>query len=231
MAKSLTIFQLAERCQAESVRYKQSGRSDESYCLELFRKALTEQDGAAWDAIYAQYQLLVATWIQSYSRFTATGEEADFFVNEAFFRMWKRASESETFEKLDSLGKYLIYLKLCARSAIEDFLRRKTKDALAAAVPWEDFDRPAPAADAQLELASMLRELGRVLDEVIQDDRERLVAEESWVYGLSPRQIQARRPEIFGSVAEVNPVKRNIIRRLKRHPGLGNVGEWWAKSG
>jgi hypothetical protein len=110
-------------------------------------------------------------------------------------------------------------------------MRRKRKDALVAAVPWENFDRPEPAADARLELDLMLRELGQMLEETIQDDRERLVAEESWVRGLAPREIQARHPEMFSSAAEVNQIKRNVIRRLKRHPKLGDLGASWAKNG
>ena len=78
MAKSLTIPQLAERCQAEAERYQQSGQSDERYCFELFRRALTKQDAAAWEAIYRQYQRLVKTWVQRYSRFRETEEGADF---------------------------------------------------------------------------------------------------------------------------------------------------------
>ena len=36
-------------------------------------------------------------------------------------------------------------------------------------------------------------------------NEQRLVAEESWGYDLAPRQIQARYPETFATVAEISP--------------------------
>ena len=216
MVKALTIAQLAERCRAEVDRYKQTRQANNSYCFELFHWALTGQDEAAWEAIYSQYQALVTTWVFNYSRFPQTDEEAAFFVNEAFSRMWRYGSRPEIANKLDVLGKCLSYLKLCVGSAIEDYLRRKKKDALATAVALQDYDQHASSLQGQVERDLTSHELSRVLAETIQDDRERLVAEETWVYDLAPRQIQARHPETFATSEEVSQIRRNLIKRLQR---------------
>ena len=104
MVESLTISQLAERCQAERERYRRTRQADEVYCLELFRRALTEQDEAAWEVIYRQYQPLVTHWVLRYSRFADTGEEAVFFVNAVFTRMWQYRRQSQSNQQFDKLG-------------------------------------------------------------------------------------------------------------------------------
>jgi hypothetical protein len=212
----LTVPQLAKRCQAETERYKQTRQSDQTPCYELFRLALSEGDEAAWAAIYEQYHGLVSHWVFSYSRFSDTQEEVSFFVNEAFTRMWRYGSRPNIAPQLNGLDKCLSYLKLCVGSAIEDDLRRRKKDALAAAVPFQDHEVPLLSDGFPTNHEPLLSELSQVLAEIIQDERERLVAEESWTYDLAPRQIRARHPEGFTTVEEINQIKRNLIKRLRR---------------
>lgn len=216
MPKSLTISELTERCQIESSRYQQTGQSDEIYCLELFRRALTERDEAAWQAVYAQYQPLVLFWVRGYSRFPQTGEEVDFFVNGAFARLWQFGSKAETAVKLDRLDKNLRYLKLCVGSAVEDYLRRAEKDALIRAASLADDDRSRLGIEAQVANNLSLTELKETLWMAVQDEPERLVAEESWIYGFAPRQIQERHSETFATAGEVSEIKHNILKRLRR---------------
>ncbi|MFC1975910.1 hypothetical protein ACFLXQ_05890 [Chloroflexota bacterium] len=185
--------------------------------LELFHQAWTEQNTAAWAMIYHQYQPLVTRWVYRYGQFRQTDEEAPFFVNEAFARMIQssaRPGRSNTF--FNGLGQYLQYLKLCVGSAIEDYLWRKQKDALATAVSLGNGGHLGLTVEAQADQALMVAELKRQVAEVIQDERERLVAEGSWVYGLAPRHIQSKHPEIFTTVSEASQVKRNLVKRLKR---------------
>jgi hypothetical protein len=236
MIKSLTISQLAERCQAESRRYQQSEQSDQRYCFELFRRALVEQNEPAWQAIHTQYQPLVAAWVRYYSRFPDTGEEADFFVNDAFARLWRSGSKPETAAKLDGLGKCLKFLKACVGSAIEDYLRKTKKDALKEAIslekyrgvnpgdenveeripPIESMALSNPGVEAQVVHILSLKQLKQALWETIQDEQERLVAEESWVYAFAPRQIQERYPDTFATAKEVSQIKKNLRKRLRR---------------
>jgi hypothetical protein len=216
MLTSLTVSELARHCQAEARRYQQTRESDEIYCFELFRRAVTQQDGIAWQAIYSQYTVLVATWVHRYSRFPQTGEEADFFINEAFTRLWRSGSNMEAETRPDSLGKYLSLLRLCVWSAIEDHLRKIKRDSLREALPLEDFDRPVSGVEAQVERTLSAEALRELLREVVQDEWEQRVAEESWLYDFAPRQIQARHPQLFATVEEVNQIKHNLIKRLRR---------------
>ncbi|MCK6623700.1 MAG: hypothetical protein DPW09_02070 [Anaerolineae bacterium] len=216
MLKFLTVPQLAERCQAEAELYRQTKQSDETYCFELFHRALTERNEAAWQAVYAQYQTLVAAWVYGYSRFPDTNEEAAFFINGAFARMWQFGSKPETADNLKSLDGCLGYLKTCLWSAIEDYLRKSKSDALRWAVPLEEDERLILTVETEADLSLSLSELRQALGETIQTEVERLVAEESWVYGLPPRDIQAHHHDLFASIEAVSQVKKNLLKRLRR---------------
>jgi RNA polymerase sigma factor (sigma-70 family) len=218
MIESLSIPELAEHCQAEADRYRQTGQSDETYCFELFRLALVERDEAAWHAIYTQYEGLVAHWVHAYASGFFDKEPED-FVNETFARMWQYGVRSETAEKLDGLGKCLAYLKKCAWSSVEDRRRWQDKDALSKGErldDWREQGAPALSPGDQIERNELLAELRQALAETLQTSQERLIAEESWGYGQTPRQIQARYPETFASVEAVSQAKRNILKRLRR---------------
>ena len=217
MVKSLTISQLAKHCQAEAKRYQQTRQSNEAYCLELFRRALVERNETAWQALYAQYRSLIGFWVRSNNRFSQTGEEADFFIDEAFARLWQsHLKKGETAMKLDSLGQCLSFLKICVWSAIEDYSRKAEKDAITGSISLEDYDRPIPGVETQVEHALQFDALRETLWATVQDERERLVAKESWVYGFTPRQIQERHSKTFVTTEEVSQTKKNVLKRLRR---------------
>jgi RNA polymerase sigma factor (sigma-70 family) len=219
MAKSLTISELVEQCRAEAARYQQTRQSDQTDCFELFRRALAEGDEVAWAAIYAQYENLVAKWVQAYLARLSLDASAEDFVNEAFARLWRYGTISETAEQLDELGKCLSYLKKCAWSAIEDHRRWQEKDALSRGEELGNYWNLAGnevVPEDQVAKDEMLAQLREVLAKIIQTEQECLVAEESWIYNQPPRQIQACYPEHFASVKEVRQIKHNLLKRLKR---------------
>ncbi|MFN8459063.1 MAG: hypothetical protein U0401_31185 [Anaerolineae bacterium] len=233
MSSFFSISQLAERCRAEAARYQQTGQSDEAYCLELFRLALREHNSEAWEAIYTQYQALAASWVYRYSRFPQTNEEADFFINEAFARMWRFASKPETAKKLSfSLSKCLRFLKMCVGSAIEEYLRQERRDVLLYAVGLEDYEEFfVSETDAPTNSALSAPALRRLLTETIQSEAERLVAEDSWGYDLAPRHIQLRHPDVFVTVESVSQVKKNLLKRLRRKLKKEFGDSRWPKNG
>ena len=215
---SLTIDDLIDGCRNEAQRYLQTGQSDETFCFELFRRALVERDEAAWHAVYSVFQGHVRSWIHKHGGFFSDDDPED-FLNEAFARLWQYGGRPETARQLNNLGKCLRYLELCAVSAIQDYQRRRAKDALSKAASLEDMqvaDDSANSPKDQVERDDARAVLQRALEEILQDDRERLVAEESWIYDRAPRQIRARYPQLFATVANVSQIKRNILKRLQR---------------
>lgn len=71
---------MRHRCAQESDRFFKRLPHDSRYCYELFRRAVTLGSQRAWDLIYAQYQPLVTSWVKCHAMFSATGEEASYFV-------------------------------------------------------------------------------------------------------------------------------------------------------
>jgi DNA-directed RNA polymerase specialized sigma24 family protein len=212
---------LAERCAQEtSLFFSQGGDAGES-CLELFELALLHGNEAAWEILYQQYQPLVKGWVLQHPVFHQTGEEADFFVNVAFSRMWQ-AITPEKFQRFDGIKSILRYLQICVHSAIVDAIRQRQRE-------WLDIDAP----DVRTELAvegngiedrvSHALYCQQVLEAVkdrLKSPLERLVLNEVYVLGQKPREIYRRYPHLFNDVKDIYRIKENILARLRRDKEL-----------
>jgi hypothetical protein len=207
--------QLGVRCQ----RDQRSRLSNSEACTQLFRLALVSQNQSAWTIICNEFRTMVYAWVYTYSSFHNTDEDASYFVNEAFARLWQFGSPLAQKGQFNHLSEYLQYLKRCVWSAIEDYQRKQQKDALRQrSYPdrqvWERLAQPQTD-----EQTAEIDELAKFVWQLTQHDPlEKIVAEETWFYDLPPRTIQERHPEQFKTVTEVNQIKRNILRRLQRHP-------------
>lgn len=232
--ESSAIQQLAELCSAQAGDFHNDDRSrDEQPCLELLRLALVERDQEAWDALYKMHYPQVLRWVHTHPHFRVTGEDADYFANQAFSRLWQYGERHASAGRFKTVADYMQYLKRCTWSAIEDELRRSRKDALwhwaevnDSAVDGEDngvmgLDELAETPDsasveATVENAAILSDLWELLGQIVEGERERVVAKEMWEEGLEPRQIYTRHPDLFVDEDEVSQIRRNIVRRLDR---------------
>ena len=83
----------------------------------------------------------------------------------------------------------------------------------------DELDRETPdsaSVEATVENAAILSDLWELLGQIIEGERERIVAKEMWEEGLEPPQIYARHPDLFVDEDEVRQIRRNIVRRLDR---------------
>lgn len=215
----LSIDELTWHCRQESEEYLAGRPDDEAYGLELFQRAIIHHDQAAWCAVYAQYQGLVAGWVRSHSKFYSTGEETAYFVNEAFARFSHTASRHQSRHQFDGLGQILNYLKVCVNSAIEDEWRRRRRwlpDALA----WDGLSEMVaggePSPERHLMSRIAIEALARAVLSHLRSEEDKVVAILSWSYGLRPQEIQARHPDLFPDVRRIYRVKRNLVNRLLR---------------
>jgi len=119
----LDVDQLADECADQTQRFFNRVEHDTGYCYELFRRAIVGRNNHAWEKIYHQYQPLVINWVERHSRFPATREEVDYFVNGAFDKMWS-AVDGEKFRQFDDVPDLLRYLQMCVHSVIVDHTRR-----------------------------------------------------------------------------------------------------------
>jgi hypothetical protein len=61
---------------------------------------------------------------------------------------------------------------------------------------------------------SKREQLWEIVDGIAQNEQERVLLIESFVYGLPPRAILARYPQLFASDVDIYSAKRNLLERL-----------------
>jgi DNA-directed RNA polymerase specialized sigma24 family protein len=127
--RALTLAGIAHRCARETELFFQRQGHDPRYCFELFRRAIVEHDHCAWELVYAQYRPLVTGWVTRHAAFPTSGEEAQYFVNRAFEKMWL-ALAPEKFGQFANLKSLLRYLQMCVHSVILDHVRAAEQSAL-----------------------------------------------------------------------------------------------------
>jgi hypothetical protein len=113
----------------------------------------------------------------------------------------------------------LRYLKMCARSAAFDVARSKTVCVSLDDSPIEVWDRKQVPAEEYVDQDARAR-MWAIVNATLKTQRERVVAYLAYEHGLKSAEIQARRPDLFESVADVYRVSRNVIDRLKRNHDL-----------
>lgn len=223
---ALSLGEVALRCAQETQKFFQNLAYEAGYCFELFRRAVVTGDQRAWDLIYQQYHAQVMRWVNRHPAFSACREEAQYFVNRVFERLW-RSLTPEKFGNFADLKRVLAYLQVCVHSLIlDDCVRAREApgadeqelDDLLERLPYRDGQTPEDEALAR----SRQQRLWRWLAGRLKDEQERAVVEGLFVFELKPRQMPAAYPGLFASVQEVYRLKQNVLDRLRRDSGLGD---------
>jgi len=100
-------------------------RLESPEAFRLFYRALADGEESGWADLYRRYHALAASWVRRHPEFRRTGESPEFFVNAAFTKMMA-AMRSARFAGFDDVPAMLGYLRMCAKSAVVDQLRRRT---------------------------------------------------------------------------------------------------------
>jgi hypothetical protein len=217
-----SVEHLAERARTEVARYKRGEGSDDSFCLELMRRAIAERDDAAWHALQGVFHDQVLSWCRS----AVHGSSVD--PEEIACVTWEKFWLFFTPEKLaaasNSAGA-LRYLKMCSRSAALDALRSRISS-----ISLDESPVDHPGADPAPAEANAHRDVQTrfwsIINASLRDERERVILYFTYELGLKSAQIQAKRPDLFPSVADVYRVTRNVLDRLKRNRALQ---AWYAQ--
>ena len=213
----LTLAELVDNCAHETESFFQGRSYDPQHCFELFRRAILEQDQLAWEAIHVQYQSLVAGWVNKHRGFETSGEEAQYFVNRAFEKIWV-AMTPDRFRRFSDLKALLGYLKMCVNSVIVDHTRSLEQASLyvSAEEPTIEARAHGPASEDGALDRLYRQALWGSMDARLHDEKERLVVYGSFILGLKPRELYDRFRDKFSDVDEVYGVKQNILARLRR---------------
>jgi hypothetical protein len=215
----MDLAALERHCVVESERFYRGHPHDTRFAYELFRRALVERDEIAWEYVYNHYRGLVESWVRRSGAFTSSGETSEYFVISAFTRFWQ-AVTAERFDSFASLAALLHYLQLCAGCVVIDSVRAQS---WAEMMPEEAliFAKGTSVSPDEEAMERVSRaEFWDYINELLNDEAERVVLHSSFVLGMKPGDIYTRRPDLFASVNDVYNVKRNILGRLSRNHEL-----------
>ncbi len=218
---------LCDRCHRESERFFAQKEHDPRFCYELFRRAFVHGNEHAWSCLYERYQKLVLSWVMRHALYSGLGEEADYFMNRAFEKMWQ-GIPAENFSKFPDLKSLLRYLQMCTNAVMVDFARWKEQAHL-----WdranrssngeEEFDPLTTLVDTDFrpEREVARREMQAILWEKLEalcnNEKELLAIHSYFVLDLKPREIYDLHSQAFEDVRDVSRTKDNFLARIRRN--------------
>jgi DNA-directed RNA polymerase specialized sigma24 family protein len=187
---------------------------------ELFRQAIVHRSADAWAAIYARYHALLVSWAYHSGAQSCADLPSD-IADRALARAWAALSP-DRFAEFPSLASLLSYLRTCVKTTAIDIGRSQAASERA----WLQITADVPATPDQIVLGELDRDaLWQLVIGLTTTALDRITLIESCVYGLPPRAIQARHPELFPNVASVYTTKRNLFNRLQRNHDLLRLRE------
>lgn len=210
---TMTLNELAQRCEEEIHKFRHKEPTDDRYCLEVFHRAIHKDDQGAWDLLYRQYAETVRIWFRRHnSRDTASHymKEQD-YADKTFERFWQAVRKSKP--AFESLASALSYLKLCLTSSIMDELRDHARTNL---TPLPEYEHPD---DPKFEVEDLYHEgeLWEVLKTILPSQKEQRVAYLLFYCNLKPREIIRNCPGEFVDDQEVYGIRRNVWERIMRN--------------
>jgi DNA-directed RNA polymerase specialized sigma24 family protein len=241
--RSLALDQLIHCCHTATVTYLRTHQAgDDSYCLELFRRAVQDHNESAWAFIYTAYstdELLgehyVLKWVRSWlnGRHGATIRSA-FTEEEIVQEIWLRFSNSEaarTFN-FESMSQLMSYMRRLINNFIMDVARRRAPQIIHSsteqeAAHIEQMLRTVPdqradgVDDLMAEHESLEELLQQIGHEIITNESEWLVFRSYFLERLPPRKLYALYPDRFAP-GEVEIIRTRLVRRLRKSPFILN---------
>lgn len=217
----LSINELARCCSEETNKFLKQSVSSDRFCLELFRRAITNHDDDAWTCIYQQYAPLVLTWVnQHQSAAPLLGQDGSGPLVNAAFAKFSQALTPAKMGNFDSLAAVLKYLKMCVHSVIADEVRsrqaRQYEETLDSIEHEPATDDPADDVVSNISAQG----LWQVIQEELNGEDERVLIYLAYVHGMKPSEISSQHRRLFPSVEDVYRIKRNVLERLRRNRRL-----------
>jgi len=211
-SSAMSAWEIAEHCKWEIRTSRDADSCDDAYTLELFRRAIVQEDQEAWAWVQHCFSGLVRGWLRRHPRKeTACRLESDEnYVAQAFERFWQATTLTHRVE-FHSLAAALHYLRASLNGAIMDTLR-------AYARPGEvSLPEPGEAWEPYQEDVTDSSEMWEVLQTMLSNKREQRLAYLLFHCGLKSREIVRFCPQEFSDVQEIYRMRRSIMERLLRN--------------
>lgn len=209
---TMSLSELADRCAIEISRYSHKEEYDDTYCLEIFRRALLLHDHGAWELLQSRFTPTVSSWVRRHPNREAAyrHDSEENYVAFAFARFYVASVNNSRLE-FNSLAAALRFLHACLNSAILDTLRTYSRPNI---IPLPDPGFPEEPVSEDTDEGT---ELWDIIMSMLPNAREQRLAYLLYHCGLKPREILQRCPNEFSDVQEIYHLTRNITERLTRN--------------
>jgi DNA-directed RNA polymerase specialized sigma24 family protein len=211
LPQEMSLSALAQCCMQEIDGFRRGEPSDEQYGVELFRRAVTERDPLAWEAVQQCFHGMLLRWMSHHPMIKAAScfDSEENYVAEAFARFWQATAGNGHIE-FQTLAAGLLYLRACLNGTLLDTLRAYSR-------PREmSLPESGKPGEPVVEESDDGREVWEIIRGLIPNDREQRVAYLLFHCGLKPREIVHFCQEEFPNVEEIYRLRRNIVERLLR---------------
>ena len=203
---------LATQCLLELGNYQRSEPCDETYGLELLRRATLQGDPEAWVRVQECFREMVRGWLRRHpSREAALSfESEENFVARAFERFLQATTQQRVV--FETFAGALAYLRASLHGAILDTLRAYSR-------PREvPLPQPGELGEPQVEDQSASLGVWEVLRTMLSNNRERRLAYLLYHCGLEPPEVVRGSPQEWSDIQEVTRLRRSILERLMQRP-------------
>jgi hypothetical protein len=204
---------LANLCIDELKRRRDNETTNDSYCVELLRRAIMEQTDQAWSLLLQCFSETVRGWLRSHpARDVALLHDSEEnLIAQTFSRFWYAVHEQPI--EFTSLSTALSYLRATLNGILIDILRSHRRMQLKEVSLPEYGCSAEPTAEEPLDGEN----LWRSIDSLLNDEREKRTMYLLYFCGLKPREIIVRCAKEFDDVKEIYRLNHNIIERLRRN--------------
>ena len=177
--------------------------NQEAYTMDLFRRAVLEQDSEARQWVQRTYRNVVVVWLRAHAQreLACQFNTEDFYITQAFEQLWCLATAQPDLT-FDTLSEALQYLQASLNSVLVNTLRVAGRS------------MTSPSIGEKVEG----RTLWETLCIVLQDVREQRLAYLLYNCGSEPREILENCPKEFSNLQEILRLRRKVLLRLMREP-------------
>jgi hypothetical protein len=209
---AMSIPALAEHCSKEFDKFKHGEPSNSQFAMELFDRALKQDDAIAWEAVHQCFDAAMHRWMSTHplKEVAYRHDSEENYIAQGFTRFWQATAHNPDIA-FHTLGAVLKYLHASLHGVIIDTLRAYSRERVVR------LPEPGEAGEPFFEDHYDSSEIWQVISHMLTDERERRVAYLLYHCGLKPREIVHFCCQEFEDVQEIYHVRRIIFDRLRRN--------------
>ena len=209
----LPLPRLLELSMTELQRYRAKMSVEDTYTVELLRRALIEQTDEGWAALQQCFSETLRIWLRSHpsSDVALRRDSEENYIAQTFARFWFAVRDQRL--QFSALPAALRYLHATLNGLLTDTLRSHLRQRL-----WEvPLPEPGCPDEPGSEDAFESEQLWEGIQKLLVNERERRLFFLLYCCGLKPREVVIRCPQEFDDVQEIYRLNTNIIDRLRRN--------------